>query len=226
MRSPLNKRLFRELRGEFGKYLVIFILMTLTIGMVSGFLVADGSMIQAYEESFEKYSIENGHFRTEKKMNNAQIQDIEDLGIKLYENYYVEEALINGSTMRIFKNRDEVNKVCMLKVKMPEKPGEIGIDRMYADNNDLSVGDEIESGGHTWKITGLVALSDYSALFSNNNDSMFDSVKFGVSVVCPEEFDSYKADQLNYSYAWKYNTEPKNEKAEKDISEDLMEDVA
>ena len=54
MRSPLNKRLFREHRGEFGKYLVIFILMTLTIGMVSGFLVADGSMIQAYEESFEK----------------------------------------------------------------------------------------------------------------------------------------------------------------------------
>ena len=225
MRSPLNKRLFRELRGEFGKYLVIFILMTLTIGMVSGFLVADGSMIQAYEESFEKYSIENGHFRTEKKMNNAQIQDIEDLGIKLYENYYVEEALTNGSTMRIFKNRDEVNKVCLMKGKMPEKPGEIGIDRMYADNNDLSVGDEIESGGHTWKITGLVALSDYSALFSDNNDSMFDSVKFGVSLVCPEEFDSYKADQLNYSYAWKYNTEPKNEKAEKDISEDLMEDV-
>ena len=226
MRSPLNKRLFRELRGEFGKYLVIFILMTLTIGMVSGFLVADGSMIQAYEESFEKYNIENGHFRTEKKMNNAQIQDVEHLGIKLYENYYVEEALTNGSTMRIFKNRDEVNKVCLMKGKMPEKPGEIGIDRMYADNNDLSVGDEIESGGHTWKITGLVALSDYSALFSNNNDSMFDSVKFGVSVVCPEEFDSYKADQLNYSYAWKYNTEPKNEKAEKDISEDLMEDVA
>ena len=226
MRSPLNKRLFRELRGEFGKYLVIFILMTLTIGMVSGFLVADGSMIQAYKESFEKYNIENGHFRTEKKMNNAQIQDVEHLGIKLYENYYVEEALINGSTMRIFKNRDEVNKVCLMKGKMPEKPGEIGIDRMYADNNNLSVGDEIESGGHTWKITGLVALSDYSALFSNNNDSMFDSVKFGVSVVCPEEFDSYKADQLNYSYAWKYNTEPKNEKAEKDISEDLMEDVA
>ena len=215
MRSPLNKRLFREFRGEFGKYLVIFILMTLTIGMVSGFLVADGSMIQAYEESFEKYNIENGHFRTEKKMNNAQIQDIEDLGIKLYENYYVEEALTNGSTMRIFKNRDEVNKVCLMKGKMPEKPGEIGIDRMYADNNDLSVGDEIESGGHTWKITGLVALSDYSALFSNNNDSMFDSVKFGVSVVCPEEFDSYKADQLNYSYAWKYNLSQKMKRQKK-----------
>ena len=91
MRSPLNKRLFRELRGEFGKYLVIFILMTLTIGMVSGFLVADGSMIQAYEESFEKYNIENGHFRTEKKMNNAQIQDIED------RHQIVRELLCRGS---------------------------------------------------------------------------------------------------------------------------------
>ena len=226
MRSPLNKRLFRELRGELGKYLVIFILMTLTIGMVSGFLVADGSMIRAYDESFEKYNIENGHFRTEKKMNKAQIQDIEEKGVKLYENYYIEEALTNGNTMRIFKNRDKVNQVCLMKGKMPEKPGEIGIDRMYADNNKLSVGDEIESDGRTWKITGLVALSDYSALFANNNDSMFDSVKFGVSVVCPEEFDTYKVDQLNYSYAWKYNTEPKDEKAEKEISEDLMEDVA
>lgn len=56
-----------------------------------------------------------------------------------------------------------------MKGTMPEKPGEIGIDRMYADNNDLSVGDEIESGGHTWKITGLVAAFSIRRLVSNNN---------------------------------------------------------
>ena len=32
----------------------------------------------------------------------------------------------------------------------------------------------------SWKITGLVALSDYSCLFQNNSDTMFDAVKFGV----------------------------------------------
>jgi hypothetical protein len=47
MKNPLRKRLPRELKGELGKYLVVFILMVLTIGMVSGFLVADGSMIVA-----------------------------------------------------------------------------------------------------------------------------------------------------------------------------------
>ena len=59
MKNPLRKRLPRELKGELGKYLVVFILMVLTIGMVSGFLVADGSMIVAYNDGFDKYNIEN-----------------------------------------------------------------------------------------------------------------------------------------------------------------------
>ena len=54
MKNPLNRRLTRELKGELGKYLVILILLIATIGFVSGFLVADGSMLTAYNESFEK----------------------------------------------------------------------------------------------------------------------------------------------------------------------------
>lgn len=61
MKNPLRKRIPRELKGEFGKYLVVFLLMVLTIGFVSGFLVADGSMLKAYDESFDKYNIENGN---------------------------------------------------------------------------------------------------------------------------------------------------------------------
>ena len=57
MKNPLNRRLTRELKGELSKYLVILILLIATIGFVSGFLVADGSMLTAYNESFEKYNI-------------------------------------------------------------------------------------------------------------------------------------------------------------------------
>ena len=225
MKSPLRKRLSRELKSEIGKYLVVFILMVTTIGFVSGFLVADGSMLIAYNESFEKYNIEDGNLRTAEQIYKTQREEIEKLGIKLYENFYLEESLDNGSTMRIFKNREEVNRVCLMKGELPAKTGEIAIDRMYADNNSLSVGDTLQSGKKTWKITGLVALSDYSCLFQNNNDSMFDSVKFGVSVVTEDEFDSLKQDKLQYSYSWKYDQKPKTEKEEKEVSEDLMEDI-
>ena len=225
MKSPLRKRLSRELKSEIGKYLVVFILMVTTIGFVSGFLVADGSMLIAYNESFEKYNIEDGNLRTAEQIYKTQREEIEKLGIKLYENFYLEEPLDNGSTMRIFKNREEVNRVCLMKGELPTKTGEIAIDRMYADNNSLSVGDTLQSGKKTWKITGFVALSDYSCLFQNNNDSMFDSVKFGVSVVTEDEFDSLKQDKLQYSYSWKYDQKPKTEKEEKEVSEDLMEDI-
>ena len=225
MKSPLRKRLPRELKSEIGKYLVVFILMVTTIGFVSGFLVADGSMIIAYNESFEKYNIEDGNLRTAEQIYKTQREEIEKLGIKLYENFYLEESLDNGSTMRIFKNREEVNRVCLMKGELPTKTGEIAIDRMYADNNSLSVGDTLQSGKKTWTITGLVALSDYSCLFQNNNDSMFDSVKFGVSVVTEDEFDSLKQDKLQYNYSWKYDQKPKTEKEEKEVSEDLMEDI-
>ena len=225
MKSPLRRRLPRELKSEIGKYLVVFILMVATIGFVSGFLVADGSMLTAYNESFGKYKIEDGNFRTAEQIYKTQRKEIEDLGVKLYDNFYLEEPLDNGSTMRIFKNREEINKVCLMEGSLPEKTGEIAIDRMYADNNGLSVGDTLTSGKRTWKVTGLVALSDYSALFQNNNDSMFDSVKFGISVVTEEEFDSLDQSKLQYNYSWIYDQKPETEKEEKEVSEDLMEDI-
>lgn len=225
MKNPLRKRLLRELRSEMGKYIAIFLLMVAMIGFVSGFLVADESMLIAYEEGFEKYNIEDGNFRTTEKMNKAQRKEIEAQGVSLYDIFYTEEALTNQSTMRIYQNRDKVNLVCVMEGALPTEPGEIAIDRMYADNNGLRMGDTIESEERVWKITGLIALSDYSCLFSDNNDSMFDAVKFGVGVVSKEEFASYREDRLHYVYAWKYDTPPGNETAEREQSEELMKVV-
>ena len=128
MKNPLRKRLPRELKTEFGKYLVIFLLLVATIGLVSGFLVADGSMIIAYNEGFEKYNVENGNFLLEKRANKAQIKAIEAAGVTLYENFYTEEALTNESTLRIFKNRQEVNTVCLMKGELPAQADEIAIE--------------------------------------------------------------------------------------------------
>ena len=225
MKNPLNKRLPREFRKDFGKYLVIFLLLVITIGFVSGFLVADGSMIKAYNEGIDKYNTENGHFRTSEKMNDAQIQSIEENGIRIYDNFYLEQDLTNDSTMRIFESRDQVNLACLMEGEFPKAANEIAIDRMYADNNKISIGDTLKSGAQSWKVTGFIALPDYSCLFQNNNDSMFDSVKFGIGVVTSEAFESLDSPLVKYCYAWKYNDEPTTEKKEKEVSDDLMKAI-
>ena len=225
MKNPLNKRLPREFRKDFGKYLVIFLLLVITIGFVSGFLVADGSMIKAYNEGINKYNTENGHFRTSEKMNDAQIQSVEGNGIRIYNNFYLEQDLTNGSTMRIFANREQVNLACLMEGEFPKAANEIAIDRMYADNNKISIGDTLKSGTQSWKVTGFIALPDYSCLFQNNNDSMFDSVKFGIGVVTSEAFESLDSPLVKYCYAWKYNDEPTTEKEEKEVSDALMKAI-
>ena len=225
MKNPLNKRLPKEFRKDFGKYLVIFLLLVITIGFVSGFLVADGSMIKAYNEGIDKYNTENGHFRTSEKMNDAQIQSIEENGIRIYDNFYLEQDLTNDSTMRIFESRDQVNLACLMEGEFPKAANEIAIDRMYADNNKISIGDTLKSDTQNWKVTGFIALPDYSCLFQNNNDSMFDSVKFGIGVVTSEAFESLDSPLVKYCYAWKYNDELTTEKEEKEVSDDLMKAI-
>ena len=225
MKNPLRKRLLRELKSELGKYLVIFLLLAGTISLVSGFLVADGSMIIAYNEGFEKYNIEDGNFRLGEKANKAQLKAIQELGVTVYDLFYAEEALTNGSTLRIYSNRDQVDLVCLMDGAMPTGTDEIAIDRMYADNNGLTIGDRLESGARSWNITGLVALPDYSCLFSDNNDSMFDAVKFGVAIVTPEMFANFSKDELYWNYAWKYDVPPEEGEPEQDAAEDLMQGI-
>ena len=224
--NPLRRRFLRELRGEFGKYAVIFILLVFTIGLISGFLVADGSMIIAYNDSFEKYNVEDGNFRTDEEISKSNREDIEGFGIKLYENYYIEKRTDNGNTLRVFQEREQVNLMCLMKGEAPRKPGDLVLDRMYADNNGVEVGDSISFGRRRYTVTGLVAFPDYSALFRDNNDAMFDSVKFGVAAVGKEDFGQFPSDELTYNYSWKYDVPPVGPEEEKALSDRLMEDVA
>ena len=221
-KDPLKKRYLRELKEDIGKYLVIFLLLLLSISEVSGYLVANDSMVASYNESFEKYNIEDGNFSTENKLNLDSRKYIEELGVRLNEIFYSERQFDNGNTLRIFKDRTDMDKVCLMEGQMPSATDEIAIDRMHADNNDINIGDILTSEGRTWKVTGLVALSDYSALFSSNNDTMFDAIKFGVAIVTDEEFDSFDNDTITWHYAWQYDTRPATDAEKKAAADEFL----
>ena len=227
MKNPLNKRIFREIKGEAGKYIVIFLFMTALIGIVSGFLVADESLKVSYDESFEKYNVEDGNLELAEKADSNIIDSIESENVKLYNNFYVEEETDDfDSTIRIFAGRNDVNKVSLLSGEIPREKNEIALDRLYAKNNNLSVGDDFSLAGKSLKIVGIAALPDYSALFQNNTDFMFDSIKFGVAIMTEDGFESMGEKHIHYSYSWKYDTPPKDPKETKDMAEDLMKAIS
>ena len=236
MRNPLNKRFLRELKGELAKYIVIFVFMTAVIGLISGFLIADGSMYDTYNKSFEKYNIEDGNFELYSKADESVIDKLEKENVTIYENFYKEEIVVrhnnikndedSQSTLRFYVNREEVYKVDLMEGSLPEDINEIAIDRMYAENNDIKVQDTLTVGSRILKVTGLVALSDYSSLFSDNSDTMFDSLKFGVGVVSQKCFDAYDDTHIHYVYSWLYDNKPEDDKEAKLMADDFVKTIS
>ncbi|MCR4605042.1 MAG: ABC transporter permease [Eubacterium sp.] len=234
MKNPLYKRIPRELKHEPGKYIVIFLFMIIVIGFISGFLVSANSMITAFDEGFEKYNTEWGHFITKDEPGIAAIDSIaEDRNVDIDKLFYIEaetkgekttdpEGTQNTSNLRVYKTREKINIECLMEGSLPEDAGSIAVDRMYANNNHFSVGDEIKVGKEKLKISGLVAMPDYSALFENQSDMMFDAVKFGVGVVSEDCFEKFKNLKQNYCYAWEYKNAPADEDEEIDMAEEFM----
>lgn len=230
MKNPLNKRLLRELRTEFGKYAVIFLFMVMTIGLESGDLVASDSMITTCNQRYEKYHVENGHFHLKQKMKDKAIEKIEKDDVTVYPDFYVERSYKGKDkkekTLRIYESRDEINQICIMDGSLPEKDNEIVIDRMFADNNKTKTGDVIAIDGKDYTVSGLVSFSDYTTMFRNNSDMMFDSVNFGVAMGTKSEFESLSDRNLTYNYAWTYNAgDPADDIEEKKWSDDLLETV-
>ena len=236
MGNPLNKLFLRELKGELAKYIVIFVFMTAVIGLISCFLIADGSMYDTYNKSFEKYNIEDGNFELYSKADESVIDKLEKENVTIYENFYKEETVVrhnnikndedSQSTLRFYVNREEVDKVDLMEGSLPEDINEIAIDRMYAENNDIKVQDTLTVGSRILKVTGLVALSDYSSLFSDNSDTMFDSLKFGVGVVSQKCFDAYDDTHIHYVYSWLYDNKPEDDKEAKLMADDFVKTIS
>lgn len=239
IKNPLKKRWMRELMGDKGKYLALFLFLTLTIGFVAGYLVADNSMLASYDESFEKYNVEDGHFSLAVKMPSSLKKNLEDEDVIITKQYYKDENIsgsditTNGKadpagskkTVRIFRIRDSVNRSCLMKGRMPEKKNEIVIDRLFAENNGIDVGDKMKVDGMNYEITGLVALPDYSALFKNNSDMMFNATKFTVALMNRAGFERIDDDNLVYQYAWTNKKAAGNDTASLKKKNDKIEDI-
>lgn len=227
MKSPLIKRLPRELRKDFGKYLVIFVFMIATIGFVSGFLVADNSLKKTYDDSFEKFNIEDGHFILTKAIDRNLKENLENnMNIKIYDNVYIDAVSEKDHTVRVFKIRNEINRADLIKGDWPSNDNDIVIDRLYAENNNIKIGNIITSGEKEYNVCGYAALSDYSSLFKNNTDMMFDAHRFSVAMVTEAAFNMFDQDMLKYCYSWKNNNGKLSENERISKADNIMEHLA
>ncbi|MBR5421169.1 MAG: hypothetical protein IK115_08495 [Lachnospiraceae bacterium] len=231
MRNPLKRRIPRILKTDWKKYLVLFGLLAIMIGSISGMYVANGSMERAASEAFEKYNIEDGHFELKHEAAEGLLNAYRDRGIRIVPQYYKdlsEDHDRDGSedsVLRIFQMRDDMNRASLMEGAFPESADEIVIDRMHAANCGIACGDVISIGGKSVKVCGLVAFSDYSALYKDNSDMMFDALTFDIGAMTADGFEALEAESV-WQYAYQFDDRPVTDAQKKEKSDELVEKLA
>lgn len=232
IKNPLNKRILRELSGDWKKYLLISLFLILTISYVSGMYVANGSMMHASETGADKYDREDGHFELRAQADNSLLHEIEadfdESPAAIYENFFRNESEDHDNdgsgdgTIRVYEKTDSINRACLMDGAFPQTADEIAIDRMHADNADIQVGDTITVGGEAFTVSGLLSYVNYYTLHEKSTDFMFDALNFDVAMVTADGFDRLGSD-IHYNYAWRYDERPENDAQEKDWSDSFLE---
>lgn len=226
MNNPLHKRLPRELKKDFGKYFVIFAFLVLLISLISGFFVATESAAAAYYKWAEENNQEDGHFAFNRKPPGQVLRQIRERGgVELTRLWYKNLRTDKGRHIRLYEDRRTLNKACLMAGRLPRAADEIALDRLFAANNGLRIGDTFTLAGKTLRLTGTFALPDYSCLFENNADSLLNATLFSPALMTRKGFDLFPDGAITYNYGYTYDKPPErdNDRANRTFAEALLD---
>ena len=237
--TPLAKRLPRELKNNIGKYLGIFLLMCGAIALTSGFLLAAHSISQIIDGIHSEYTIEDGRLTTSFEATDNQLQAARDAaedvgGVTLFDNYSIDAAITlpndDGTkrTLRTYKHRTQVDIAAYCEGSEPATENEVAIDRVFAKNNDIHVGDTVDLEGSAYTVCGIMTQPDSQALFLNNSDFTVNTITYGVAEVSPAGFEALKdaGGAPTYTYSFTFTNRNLSVADRTDAEKDMAEAMA
>ena len=93
MRNPLIKRIPKELKNEWHKYLVIIVFMVVMIGVISGMYVGHDSMLSSVDKGKEDLVLEDGSFELEKKAKEELLEAISTGDKADVRQYFIDKGI-------------------------------------------------------------------------------------------------------------------------------------
>ncbi len=202
MKNPINKRVYRQIKSKPFKVIPIFISLVFIVMFASSFFISQESVKNLYYSQIEKGKVEDGNFTTIYELSEGLKIKIEDLSLKIYDNFYFEADVKNNKSLRVFKNRKHINEAQIYEGSIAHSEDEIAISANYARANNLKLNDSLEIGSEKFKITGLFSVPDYSSLLKNRDDLVMDTGYFGVCLLSDSGFEKFSNEKITYNYSY------------------------
>ena len=109
------------------------------------------TVINGVNEKAKINKLEDGEFKVFEKLSKNELSALKDKKIKVEEAFYMDYKLKDDSTIRIFKNRKNINLIELYEGKLSSSFNEIVIEKRYAKEHNLNLGDKIEIADKKYK---------------------------------------------------------------------------
>lgn len=210
MQKVLRKRIWRDFKSNLPRYLALSLLIILAMYLVVSLVGAAETIIRGSENADSRQCVEDGDFSLFVPMKDEEMEDLEEDGVTIEPQFYMDYEIDEDHTIRIFANRDEINKINLVKGTLAKKENELVVERQFAEKNSISVGDVLTFGGREFTITGIGTTPDYDNVLKSLGDTGCDCLHFGTGFVAADVYDTLRAEEKSikseeYYYAYRLN---------------------
>lgn len=193
MQKVLRKRVLRDLKENLFRYIALAFLIIMGMYVIVSLIGAGYTIIDNGETHDEANKIEDGQFSVFVPLSDEEISRLEDVGTEVEQMFYEDYDVMDGKTIRVFANRENIDLVECDEGNLAEADDEIVVEKRFSQVNDISVGDIIQIAGNEFKVTGIGTSPDYNALFKEMSDTVVDSKVFGTVFVTEGAYDKLHA---------------------------------
>ncbi len=193
----LQKRIWRILSENKGRYIGIFILIFLG----SFTLVAAKGFADNYGLLVNRFALHN----LQEDLSFSVDQPLEGLaalkqetGAAIEPYRYADIPLSDKGELRLLTPQQTVNLPAVTSGSGLQQPGDILIDPFFASTHGFKIGDRIDTGHQSFRIVGTLALPHYIYPLKYINDILPPS-GFGIGLVSPADMDSHPEAVTVYS---------------------------
>ena len=208
MNKVLNKRILRDLKANFARYLALLLMIIAGMFIIISIVGAAETIITGTNELVIENKMEDGQFSVFLPLTAEQEKELTDSGATIERMFSVDMKMADGSTLRLMKVREEINLIHLDSGVLPTKTGEAVIEKRYSEEHGISIGDRIEIGGVTLAVTGIGTVPEYDSPMNKLSDTAVESSLFGLVFVTAEQYDEIL--EINpvvedYCYAYRLN---------------------
>ncbi len=188
MNRILKRRLPREIKRHFWRWLALFLMTAMGMAVVVSVVGSAENIIRGSSVCAEENQVEDGEFTTIQPLAKEQEEHLRRQGVILEQKFSTDIEQEDGSVLRFMSNREKINLIAVDEGRTAEKEGEVLLEKRYCEEHEYMVGDRIRVLGMEFEIVGIGTTPDYDLPVRNFSDMSAESFSFGTAFVTAGQY--------------------------------------